>query len=272
MAMTESEQRPRAWAGPGVNRSCRRARVPAGRLRGPRWTAETPRCLGCGACAYICPTCHCFDIVDEGSAAGGVRVRNWDACQFAMFTAHASGHNPRGAQSQRQRQRVFHKFQIYPRNSATSSAPAAATARGAVRRAWASARARGDRANPVPTHAPTRPMKQIHLPTRPDGSARRPAADGRREVGATPLPRRGPGRRIFPSASGNFGMFSVFGRGRIDVQHLLQLELDRLYRVLFPPHRPRDRGPVDRRQGRHDRLSRALRQRLSDGEVAGAGT
>ncbi len=80
----------------------------------PEWAAVTRGCLGCGACAYTCPTCHCFDIVDEGSASGGVRVRNWDACQFAMFTVHASGHNPRVDQSQRQRQRIHHKFQIYP--------------------------------------------------------------------------------------------------------------------------------------------------------------
>jgi ferredoxin len=80
----------------------------------PLWQAAAMRCLGCGACAYTCPTCHCFDIVDEGGPAGGTRVRNWDACQFAMFTAHASGHNPRAQQGQRQRQRIYHKFQIYP--------------------------------------------------------------------------------------------------------------------------------------------------------------
>jgi ferredoxin len=80
----------------------------------PEWPQVTRRCLGCGACAYTCPTCHCFDIVDEGGSSGGVRVRNWDACQFTMFTAHASGHNPRNDQSQRQRQRIFHKFLIYP--------------------------------------------------------------------------------------------------------------------------------------------------------------
>lgn len=80
----------------------------------PHWPAASLRCLGCGACAYNCPTCHCFDIVDEGTAAGGVRARNWDACQFPLFTLHASGHNPRQNQGQRQRQRVFHKFKIYP--------------------------------------------------------------------------------------------------------------------------------------------------------------
>lgn len=72
------------------------------------------RCVGCGGCTYVCPTCHCFDIVDEGGANKGKRIKNWDACQFAMFTLHASGHNPRSDQSARQRNRVQHKFNIYP--------------------------------------------------------------------------------------------------------------------------------------------------------------
>jgi ferredoxin len=80
----------------------------------PHWPAVSMRCLGCGACAFNCPTCHCFDIVDEGTAKAGYRVRNWDACQFPMFTHHASGHNPRGTVGQRQRQRILHKFHVYP--------------------------------------------------------------------------------------------------------------------------------------------------------------
>ena len=80
----------------------------------PLWQQMTLRCMGCGACAFTCPTCHCFDIVDEGNAAGGARVKNWDTCQSGQFTLHASGHNPRDVQPQRQRQRIFHKFQIYP--------------------------------------------------------------------------------------------------------------------------------------------------------------
>ncbi|MFB3825864.1 MAG: 4Fe-4S dicluster domain-containing protein [Bryobacteraceae bacterium] len=81
----------------------------------PVWAERSLACLGCGACSYNCPTCHCFDIVDEGGAARGARVKNWDACQFPLFTLHASGHNPRATQAERQRQRIWHKFRIYPR-------------------------------------------------------------------------------------------------------------------------------------------------------------
>ncbi len=80
----------------------------------PFWAEQTLACLGCGICAYNCPTCHCFDIVDEGNALGGYRARNWDSCQYPVFTVHASGHNPRGSQPSRQRQRIYHKFYIYP--------------------------------------------------------------------------------------------------------------------------------------------------------------
>ena len=80
----------------------------------PFWKEHALTCMGCGACAFSCPTCHCFDIVDAGAAAGNARVRTWDTCQFNTFTAHASGHNPRGAQNTRQRQRILHKFFIYP--------------------------------------------------------------------------------------------------------------------------------------------------------------
>lgn len=82
-------------------------------FQNPLWKTASLRCLGCGACAYTCPTCHCFDIADERSGRDGARVRNWDACQFSQFTMHASGHNPRSRQWQRQRQRISHKFNIY---------------------------------------------------------------------------------------------------------------------------------------------------------------
>lgn len=80
----------------------------------PIYEEAASTCVGCGACTYLCPTCHCFDIVDEGGPAKGSRVKNWDTCQFALFTLHASGHNPRSNQAVRQRNRVQHKFAIYP--------------------------------------------------------------------------------------------------------------------------------------------------------------
>jgi sulfhydrogenase subunit beta (sulfur reductase) len=75
------------------------------------WAKVTANCLGCGACTYLCPTCHCFDITDEKNKTGfGLRLRSWDSCQYPLFTKHASGHNPRVNKTQRMRQRIMHKF------------------------------------------------------------------------------------------------------------------------------------------------------------------
>jgi sulfhydrogenase subunit beta (sulfur reductase) len=80
----------------------------------PFWIENSLRCIGCGACAYVCPTCACFDIQDETKGKNGKRYRSWDSCGFGLFTLHTSGHNPREVQSQRWRQRIMHKFSYMP--------------------------------------------------------------------------------------------------------------------------------------------------------------
>ena len=79
----------------------------------PLWQEVADRCAGCGACAFLCPACHCFDIVDEGGEGSGCRRKHWDACGFGKFTMHASAHNPRDVQPQRYRNRIMHKFKYY---------------------------------------------------------------------------------------------------------------------------------------------------------------
>lgn len=80
----------------------------------PFWVENSLRCIGCGACAYLCPTCACFDIQDETRGKDGKRYRCWDSCGFGLFTLHTSGHNPRHVQSERWRQRLMHKFSYMP--------------------------------------------------------------------------------------------------------------------------------------------------------------
>ncbi len=81
-----------------------------GMSESPLWERVEEKCVGCRVCTYLCPTCHCFDIRDEGGQSGGRRVRSWDSCLSALYTLETSGHNPRPTIRERVRQRLMHKF------------------------------------------------------------------------------------------------------------------------------------------------------------------
>jgi len=68
-------------------------------------------CVSCGACVFACPTCYCFDVIDNQSLdlTAGERVRTWDGCVLQMFAAVGSGENFREKRSQRLRQRFYRK-------------------------------------------------------------------------------------------------------------------------------------------------------------------
>ena len=78
------------------------------------WEEELSKCVSCGACTYLCPTCYCFNITDETTFEKGERIRSWDGCMYNHFTLEASGHNPRPTKFQRFKNRVGHKFLFYP--------------------------------------------------------------------------------------------------------------------------------------------------------------
>lgn len=80
----------------------------------PFWEQFSDRCLSCGICTFLCPTCHCFDIQDEIEAFDGRRARMWDTCMFSEYTLHTSGHNPRPTRKERTRNRISHKYSYFP--------------------------------------------------------------------------------------------------------------------------------------------------------------
>ncbi len=75
------------------------------------WTVEGKRCLSCGACSVVCPTCYCFDMLDEAALDGTVtRHRVWDNCLFAEHGEAAGGYDFRPGRANRLRFRMEHKF------------------------------------------------------------------------------------------------------------------------------------------------------------------
>jgi formate hydrogenlyase subunit 6/NADH:ubiquinone oxidoreductase subunit I len=75
------------------------------------WDELGERCLACGMCTKVCPTCYCFDVKDEVDLTlkNGQRQRVWDSCQIDEFATVAGGHNFREKRALRQRHRFFRK-------------------------------------------------------------------------------------------------------------------------------------------------------------------
>lgn len=69
------------------------------------------RCLSCSNCVMVCPTCFCYDFVDEMSMdlKEGKRFRQLDACQDFRF-AEVQGGNFRRTRRSRLRQWVMHNL------------------------------------------------------------------------------------------------------------------------------------------------------------------
>jgi sulfhydrogenase subunit beta (sulfur reductase) len=82
----------------------------------PVWTELGKKCLCCGACSMVCPTCACFNVFDEVKPDGGAeRVRCWDACLYRDYAVVAGGHNFRASRAERVRNRYYHKQEAFVR-------------------------------------------------------------------------------------------------------------------------------------------------------------
>ncbi len=79
------------------------------------WKQVGERCLSCGNCTNVCPTCYCFDVRDEAELdlTRGRRIRVWDSCQHENFAKIAGGESFRETRLDRKRHRFNRKFR-YP--------------------------------------------------------------------------------------------------------------------------------------------------------------
>ncbi|MCU0767515.1 MAG: 4Fe-4S dicluster domain-containing protein [Gammaproteobacteria bacterium] len=82
-----------------------------GAMHHDRWAAVAARCLGCGNCAMVCPTCFCHGHCTEDGAGAGeaIQVREWDTC-FDPAHSRLHGASVRDGVAVRYRQWVTHKL------------------------------------------------------------------------------------------------------------------------------------------------------------------
>lgn len=77
----------------------------------PVWGELAEKCLACGTCNLICPTCFCFNVYDdvELNLQEGERRRRWDSCMLDEFARVAGNENFRERQAARLRHRFMRK-------------------------------------------------------------------------------------------------------------------------------------------------------------------
>jgi len=76
------------------------------------WDEYDSRCINCGRCNFVCPTCSCFTMQDlyySENGKAGERRRIWASCMVDGFTDVAGGGSYRKKNGQRMRFKVLHK-------------------------------------------------------------------------------------------------------------------------------------------------------------------
>lgn len=79
------------------------------------WNEIGEKCLSCGTCSMVCPTCTCFNILDYLNIADepGKRERFWDSCMLKTFALVAGGFNFREKRADRVKLWYTHKLKAF---------------------------------------------------------------------------------------------------------------------------------------------------------------
>ncbi len=80
------------------------------------WKEYDERCIACGRCTFVCPTCTCFtmqDIFYTDNGKVGERRRVWASCHVDGYTEMAGGHSYRKTNGERMRFKTLHKVYDY---------------------------------------------------------------------------------------------------------------------------------------------------------------
>ncbi len=79
------------------------------------WDGFAENCVECGACNFVCGTCHCFLLADgKGDGNTPSRIKQWDSCLYMNFARVAGGANPRKHRAERLYNRFDKKFNFFP--------------------------------------------------------------------------------------------------------------------------------------------------------------
>ena len=83
-------------------------------LEHPRWDEVAERCLTCGNCTSVCPTCFCTTVEDVTDLTGqeAERNRRWDSC-FTLDLSYVNGGAVRSSNRSRYRQWMTHKLSTW---------------------------------------------------------------------------------------------------------------------------------------------------------------
>ncbi|HYL74754.1 MAG TPA: 4Fe-4S dicluster domain-containing protein [Bryobacteraceae bacterium] len=80
----------------------------------PQWDDVASRCLACGNCTMVCPTCFCVTVEDTSDVTGdhADRWRKWDSC-FTLGFSYIHGGSLRTSTKSRYRQWLTHKLSYW---------------------------------------------------------------------------------------------------------------------------------------------------------------
>lgn len=88
-------------------------KIPLSICKSPLWDEYTARCINCGRCNFVCPTCTCFtmqDIYYTDNQKVGERRRVAASCMVDRYTDVAGGGSYRKTNGERMRFKVLHKI------------------------------------------------------------------------------------------------------------------------------------------------------------------
>lgn len=89
-------------------------------IKSKMWDEYDSRCINCGRCNFVCPTCTCFtmqDIFYTDNGKAGERRRVWASCMVDGYTEVAGGGSYRKNNGQRMRFKVLHKVYDYKKRN-----------------------------------------------------------------------------------------------------------------------------------------------------------